>query len=95
MFPAKAVAILQNLSDNQRAQLIAFCFVKPEGWSQPTAWDVSPDLGLRTDPVLIVSADKLDSRAAPGKWLKTIYCLLLNDGNRRNSEYLIGLPTRE
>ncbi|MDP6455462.1 MAG: methyltransferase domain-containing protein [SAR202 cluster bacterium] len=66
MFPTKAVAIWQNLSDNQRAQLIASYFVKSARWSQPTARDVSPDLGFRTDPVFIVSANKLGTQAASG-----------------------------
>ena len=63
MFPTKAVAIWHNLDDNQRAQLIASYFVKSEGWSPPTARDVSPNLGFRTDPVSIVSASKLSSQA--------------------------------
>ena len=63
MFPTKAVAIWHNLDDNQRAQLIASYFVKSEGWSPPTARDVSPNLGFRTDPVFIVSASKLSSQA--------------------------------
>ena len=63
MFPTKAVAIWHNLNDNERAQLIASYFVKSEGWSPPTARDVSPNQGFRTDPVFIVSANKLSSQA--------------------------------
>ncbi|HCH09504.1 MAG TPA: methyltransferase type 11, partial [Dehalococcoidia bacterium] len=67
MFPTKAVAIWHNLNDNERAQLIASYFVKSEGWSQPTAWDVSPKLNIKTDPVFIVSANKLRSPSEPSE----------------------------
>ncbi len=65
MFPTKAVAIWHNLNDNERAQLIASYFVKSEGWSQPTAWDVSLKLNIKTDPVFIVSANKLRFPSEP------------------------------
>ena len=67
MFPTKAVAIWHNLNDSERAQLIASYFAKSEGWSQPTALDASPKLGFRTDPVFIVSANKLSSQAVSEK----------------------------
>jgi SAM-dependent methyltransferase len=67
MFPTKAVAIWHNLNDTERARLIASYFAISGGWSQSSAWDVSPKMGFHTDPVYIVSASKLTSQAVSDK----------------------------
>ncbi len=56
MFPTKAIAIWQPLSDAQRAQLISAYFAAAGGWEQPEAMDISPKLGFPTDPVYVVAA---------------------------------------
>ena len=56
MFPTKAAAIWQALSDAQRAQLIGSYFAASGGWEQPETLDISPKLGFPTDPVYVVAA---------------------------------------
>jgi hypothetical protein len=59
MFPTKAVAIWQSLSDAQRAQLIQAYFATSGGWEQPEVLDISPKLGFAADPVYVVAARAL------------------------------------
>ena len=59
MFPTKAVAIWQSLSDAQRAQLIEAYFATSGGWEQPEALNISPKLGFPSDPVYVVAARAL------------------------------------
>ncbi len=58
MFPTKAVAIWQALSDEGRGRLIDSYFVQAGGWEQPQAQDISPRLDFPTDPVAVVTARK-------------------------------------
>ena len=58
MFPTKAVAIWQELDDQRRGKLLGSYFVNAGGWGAPEELDISPRLGVYTDPVYVVSARK-------------------------------------
>ena len=59
MFPTKAVAVWQSIDDRMRAQLIASYFANSGGWTTPKAMDISPNMGFYTDPVYVVTANKI------------------------------------
>lgn len=59
MFPTKAVAIWQSIDDRMRAQLIGSYFANSGGWTTPKAMDISPNMGFYTDPVYVVTANKV------------------------------------
>ncbi len=59
MFPAKAVAVWQSIDDRMRSQLIGSYFANSGGWTTPKAMDISPDMGFYTDPVYVVTANKI------------------------------------
>ena len=61
MFPTKAVAIWQSLDDRRRAQLIASYFQNSGGWDDIRALNITPRLPHYTDPVYVVTANKLPS----------------------------------
>lgn len=63
MFPTKAVAVWQSIDDRMRAQLIGSYFANSGGWSAPKAMDISPNTGFYTDPVYVVTANKVDKVA--------------------------------
>ena len=60
MFPTKAVAVWQKLDDRQRAELIGSYFVRSGGWSPPKALDAGPDSNAYSDPIFVVTANKID-----------------------------------
>ena len=71
MFPTKAVAVWKALNDGQRAGLIASYFASSGGWSAPNRLDISPRVGVYSDPVYAVTANKAaeataDRDAPPG-----------------------------
>ena len=55
MFPTKAVAVWQALDDRRRGQLIGAYFARSSGWEAVTSRDISPDVGVHSDPVFVVS----------------------------------------
>ena len=59
MFPTKAVAVWQSIDDRMRAQLIGSYFANSGGWTAPKAMDISPNMGFYTDPVYVVTANKI------------------------------------
>ncbi len=61
MFPTKAVAIWQSLGDKQRAALITSYFNNAGGWTEPRALDLSPQTGVPTDPLYVVTASRRNS----------------------------------
>ena len=58
MFPTKAVAVWQSLDDRRRGQLVGSYFASSGGWEEVALYDISPDTGLYSDPVYVVSARK-------------------------------------
>jgi hypothetical protein len=58
MFPTKAILAWQAVDDDQRAHLIGSYFQNSGGWQTPELEDISPSLGLPTDPVYVVSAKR-------------------------------------
>ena len=59
MFPTKATAIWKALSDADRAKLIGTYFRRSGGWMDPEARDITPRLRFYSDPVYVVSAEKV------------------------------------
>ena len=59
MFPTKAVAVGQSIDDRMRAQLIGSYFANSGGGTTPKAMDISPNIGFYTDPVYVVTANKV------------------------------------
>ena len=59
MFPTKATAIWKALSDGDRAKLIGAYFRRSGGWGNPEALDITPRVGGYSDPVYVVSAEKV------------------------------------
>lgn len=59
MFPTKAVAIWQSLSDRGHGELIKEYFALAGGWT-PAEWlDITPQAAGYTDPIFVVKATKL------------------------------------
>ena len=58
MFPTKAVAVWQSLDDRRRGQLVGSYFASTGGWEEVALYDISPNTGLYSDPVYVVSARK-------------------------------------
>ena len=59
MFPTKATAIWKALSDADRAKLIGTYFRRSGGWEEPEARNITPTLRFYSDPVYVVSAEKV------------------------------------
>ena len=59
MFPTKAVAVWKAIPEEQKAELITSYFRDAAGWGKPECADISPRPGVYSDPVYIVSANKV------------------------------------
>ena len=60
MFPTKATAIWKTLSDSDRANLIGAYFRQSGQWDEPEARDITPRVGVYSDPVYVVSSATID-----------------------------------